>query len=79
MEFEMQPYLDINNDSGVAAYEIGLDIITIQFKDGAIYEYTSISTGRRNLNQMAKLAKAGDGLNSFINTVVKKGYSRKVR
>jgi hypothetical protein len=75
----MQRYTDINGDSGVAAYEVGASYIVVQFKDGAEYEYTSLSAGQQHVDEMARLARQGDGLNSFINRVVKKRYSRRLR
>ena len=62
----MQRYLDINDDSGVAAYEIGAAFIRVRFKDGSVYLYTNDATGVDNIQHMKQLAEAGDGLNSFI-------------
>ena len=51
----MEQYLDSNSDSGVAAYDVGADLIHVKFKDGWIYEYTSSSVGIDNLNIMKSL------------------------
>jgi hypothetical protein len=75
----MKSYRDIGGDSGVSAYEYRADWIQVQFKDGSVYEYTSSSAGQGNIDTMKRLADGGDGLNSFINTNVKKRYSRKIR
>jgi hypothetical protein len=75
----MKQYRDIGGDSGVSAYEYGADWIQVQFKDGSVYEYTNSSAGQGNIDAMKKFAEAGDGLNSFINTNVRKSYSRKIR
>ena len=75
----MQHYKNIGGNSGVTAYEIGADSITVQFKDGATYLYTYGSAGRDAIERMKLLAVAGSGLNSFISTTVKKGYARKLR
>jgi hypothetical protein len=75
----MTPYRDWDHDSGVRAYDIGHSHIDVQFNDGSVYRYTSLSVGQANLSHMAQLARAGDGLNSFINQVVKKGYSMRLR
>lgn len=75
----MIPYRDWDRDSGVRAYEIGPSHIDIQFKDGSVYRYTSLSAGQANIQQMARLAQAGDGLNAFINNVVKRRYSARLR
>jgi len=53
------------------------DAIEVTFGDGSRYLYTVASVGRDNLNKMIQLAQAGQGLNSFINRVVRKMYARK--
>jgi len=75
----MEHYKNLGGDSGVVAYEIGPGSITVQFKDGSAYFYTDQSAGAASIAEMQRLAKAGQGLNSFINRVVKKGYARKLR
>jgi hypothetical protein len=74
----MKIYKDIDGDSGVSAYEYGSDFISVQFSTGATYLYNYLSAGISNIEQMKKLADAGDGLNAFINTQVRKLYARKV-
>lgn len=76
---EMTPYRDLDRDSGVRAYDIGQSHIDVQFKGGAVYRYTSLSAGQANLEQMARLARAGDGLNAFISRVVGRRYSARIR
>ncbi len=73
----MKPYGNRGGDSGVAAYEIGSDFIRVQFTTGATYLYTYASCGRANCETMKSLAVQGQGLNAFINTVVRKGYEKK--
>jgi hypothetical protein len=75
----MERYKNLGRDSNVAAYEIDSDRITVQFSDGSMYLYTYRSAGQVNIEQMKMLAKAGRGLNSFINTWVRKAYDSKVR
>ncbi len=74
----MKPYKDINHDSGVSAYEYTETSIFVQFKTGKIYEYPASKIGATHLNNMKRLADAGDGLNAYImkNDVVKTGYAR---
>ena len=74
----MEPYRNVAGNSGVDAYEIGADYITIRFSDGAIYRYTYTSAGQENVERMKGLAQAGLGLNTFISTTVSKLYERKV-
>ncbi len=75
----MERYKDLDGDSGVSAYEIGNDSIKVQFKDGAIYLYNYGSAGREKIEKMKALAVSGDGLNSYIDTNVKKEYAAKLR
>lgn len=73
----MEHYANIDNDSGVIGYEIGTDFIRVYFSTGAIYLYTYSSAGRLNIENMKNLAMSGEGLNSYINQYVRKGYFRK--
>lgn len=75
----MERYRNVDGDSGVSAYEVGADFIRIQFSTGATYLYTDDSAGAANIEQMKILAREGNGLNSFINTRVRKLYARKER
>lgn len=78
----METYKNLSGQSNVSRYEIGENYITVEFKtrgkDGCnSYKYSYMSAGHTNVEQMKKLAIAGFGLNSFINTHVKKAYERK--
>lgn len=75
----MEYYANNGGNSGVSGYSIASDSITVYFNDGAAYLYTNASAGAANIQQMIQLARAGSGLNSFISTRVKKGYSRRIR
>ena len=75
----MERYKNLGGDSGVVAYELATGCIVVQFKDGWKYEYTNQSAGAAAVAKMHRLAAAGQGLNSFISTTVRKAYSRKFR
>ena len=75
----MQNYKDLSNNSGVLGFEIGNDFIIVEFKTGAMYEYTNESAGVNNIEEMQRLAQKGMGLNGFINSNVKYKYSRKMK
>ena len=75
----MQPYRDIDGDSGVAAFECGPGFIRVQFEDGGLYLYTDASAGRVHIEQMKVLAASGDGLNAYITKYVRRSYARKER
>lgn len=47
--------------------------------DGMKYVYNYQSVGRENIEQMKKLAVAGEGLNSFIMRNIKWKYATKFR
>lgn len=73
----MERYTDVDGDSGITAYEIGIDYVRVQFSTGAVYVYTYTSAGSSNIEQMKRLATTGDGLNSFIIRNVRKSYAKK--
>lgn len=75
----MERYKNLAGDSGVAAYEAGSDFIRVQFSDSSVYLYTYASAGPNNVEHMKRLAVNGRGLNSFINTNVRKRYACKER
>lgn len=75
----MEHYMNIDGDSGVSGYEIGIDFIRVQFSTGSIYLYTYDSAGQDKIDRMKVLARMGDGLNSFINTSARRLYARKER
>ncbi len=75
----MQPYLDPDGNSGIAAYELGDDWIIIKFKSGSRFLYNTQSCGAENIAQMKKLAVLGNGLQSYINLKVKKRYAAKLK
>lgn len=70
-----EPYKDINGDSGVEAYEIGTDYISVRFRGTPkVYTYNYLVTGRVHVEHMKALAKKGDGLNAYINLYCKYDY-----
>lgn len=75
----MIPYRDLGRDSGVEAYECGDDYITVQFKSGGVYKYTYRKPGRSEVEHMKALARAGNGLNTYINTSVGDRHERRIR
>ena len=73
----MERYKNLSGISNVSTYEIGHESILVQFNDAALYLYTYQSAGTSNIEEMKALAVRGQGLNSFINRVVRKKYARK--
>lgn len=73
----MIPYKDMDGDSNVEAYEIYADAIAVKFNGTSkIYTYSYRSAGKQHIELMKKLAKNGDGLNSYINNNCKYKYER---
>jgi hypothetical protein len=76
-EHGMQRYRNLSGVSGVVAYEIADEAITVKFTDGGTYVYSYASAGRPNVEQMKLLARAGKGLSTFISQNVQKAYASK--
>ena len=73
----METYKNLGGDSGVVAYEISSDRITVEFKGSSrLYVYSYASAGRNNVEQMKTLARSGRGLHSFIMRNVKDLYEK---
>lgn len=72
----MEPYKNLGGNSGVVAFQIGSDFIIVQFREGryTFYKYTYISAGSAAIETMKRLARQGQGLNSYISTN-QPGYS----
>ncbi len=75
----MPQYANLGGNSGVTAYDFDDDSITVTFKDGSMYLYNYAVTGQHDVEHMKSLAKAGQGLNSYIGRVVRKRYAKKLR
>jgi hypothetical protein len=74
----MEIYQNRGGDSGVRAYEIGDDYIIVQFRDSSRYLYNHASTGQDSVEHMKTLAINGHGLNSYISSVIRKRYARRL-
>jgi hypothetical protein len=73
----MERYRNTGGDSGVYAYEIGFDYISVQFSGTyRIYIYSYRKAGSTHVENMKQLACNGNGLNSYINRHVKNLYDR---
>ena len=71
-------YRNLNGDSGVEAFSVEPQAITVRFRGGATYLYTYAATGREEVGTMKDLALRGRGLGTFISTHVGKRYARKI-
>lgn len=72
----MKRYGNRHGRSGVTAYEIGPDSISVKFVNGDVYRYTYRSAGRAQVERMKALAESGQGLSTFISRHVRDAYER---
>ncbi|WP_391488707.1 hypothetical protein [Leclercia tamurae] len=75
----METYQNRGGDSGIVAFEIGEESITIQFRDNSLYLYNSIRPGNITVDYMKRLARNGEGLNSYISRTVRKNFFQRLR
>ena len=68
-----------DHESGVIAYHIDDDSITVQFQDGSCYLYDNQKPGAAYVKEMKLLAKNGTGLSTYISQHVRENYKRKWR
>jgi hypothetical protein len=71
----MEKYKNRSGNSGVIAYEIGDDYITVWFVNGhKPNTYNSIRPGISRVAKMKELAILGQGLNTYISKYVGKNF-----
>jgi len=75
----MEPYKNLNGDSGVTHYEIGPDFIRVRFRGDEVYVYDHHTPGAAHVAQMKVLAVGGQGLATYIARHVRTAYARKGR
>lgn len=75
----MTRYKASSGDSGVTAYAVSPDSITIEFKDGRVYLYDYRIPGAKEVEIMKLLAAKGRGLTTFINKHVRNRYATRLR
>lgn len=74
----MQPYANRSGDSGVVAFEVGRGWIKVEFANGTTYLYNAFEPGPAAVAEMQRLAKAGEGLSTYVSRVVKNRYAKKL-
>ena len=63
----MKRYANRTRESGVTHYELGEDWIEVRFsKSAQTYRYSTGKIGAKHLREMKRLAKAGQGLATYI-------------
>ena len=73
----MTVYKNLGGDSGVVTYVKEPDSMTVTFRDGWSYLYTTHSASPEKINKMQSLAAGGIGLHGYINTSLKYQYEAK--
>jgi hypothetical protein len=71
----MIPYKNKSGNSGVEAYKIGPESITVRFSKGLVYLYNYTTPGKRYVEEMKALAEEGRGLSTFISRNVKEKFA----
>ncbi|MCW5296561.1 hypothetical protein DXT88_00080 [Herbaspirillum lusitanum] len=66
----MEHYKNLGGNSNVVGYEISGDSILIEFRSGRnrFYTYNATKPGSGHVDQLKRLAIAGQGLNSYVGT-----------
>jgi hypothetical protein len=73
----MERYMNLGGTSKIDSFEIAADSVTVRFGGGLTYRYSVRSAGASNIDEMKRLARAGRGLNTFINQVVRHDFEAK--
>lgn len=74
----MTPYKNLNENSGIKAYQLLPDGIKLEFADGSIYLYNISANGERAIKIMKALAKKGIGLTTYINQEIRGNFAEKI-
>ena len=74
----MPPYANLSGKSNVRSYSFRAGQIEVTFGDGSRYVYTYQSTGKARVDEMINRARAGWGLNRYINRSVGKAYAYRI-
>ena len=70
-------YKNKGGDSGIKSTKRSQGKVEIRFQDGSQYSYTTESAGKKEISNMRRQIRNGQGLNSYVNRVVDKGYASK--
>ncbi|WP_296260105.1 MULTISPECIES: hypothetical protein [unclassified Pseudomonas] len=60
------------------AFRLEEGSILVEFADQSRYLYNTIKPGPAAVAELQKLARAGQGLNSYINRIIRKNYFEKL-
>jgi hypothetical protein len=68
-----------DHETGVVAYSLDENSITVLFQDDWHYLYDKDKPGPVHIKKMKALAKKGSGLSTYISQHVRENYKRKWR
>ncbi|MFL6588282.1 MAG: hypothetical protein ACJ8GV_15560 [Luteimonas sp.] len=71
----LQPYSNRHGDSGVRAWAATGDTLSVEFVDGAVYEYRLQDISPRLFTAACAAARAGRGLSSCISRHLRDRYA----
>ena len=72
----MEAYQNLDGDSGVEAYESGVDRIKVRFRGDRTYVYDATVPGTVHVERMKELAASGRGLGTYISRHVRRAFAR---
>ena len=73
--YRLQPYGNRHGGSGVRAWAIHGDTLSVEFVDGAVYDYRRQDIGPRLFTAACAAARAGRGLSSCISRHLRERYA----
>jgi len=68
-------YGNRHGGSGVRAWRLEGDLLSVEFVDGAVYDYRRRDVGARAFDAACAAARAGRGLSGCISRLLRDGYA----
>jgi hypothetical protein len=75
----MQRYANRDGNSGVVAFATGPLGLAVEFTNGAVYVYDLEHPGAEAVAEMKRLARAGQGLSTYISRHVRENFAKRLR
>ncbi|MDR6992134.1 hypothetical protein [Luteimonas sp. 3794] len=73
----LRPYRNRHGGSGVRAWSISDDTLSIEFVDGAVYDYRRQDIGSRLFAAACSAARAGRGLSTCVSRHLRQRYAQR--
>ena len=77
-DFVLKRYASRSGGSGIVAHAAGPAGMAVEFVDGSVYVYDTDCSGEEAVAEMKRLAKAGEGLLTYISRLVRDRYTQKL-